>query len=127
MIASLTAVVDDVERRLAADPAASIDVAALARAAGTTEHHLRRMFSSLAGMPLSDYVRRRRMAAAAADLIATDDDLLTIAVRHGYGSAEAFGRAFRSVHGTVVEGVSPFLSSARLLTLLKVEPGAACP
>ena len=53
----------------------------------------------LAGMPLSEYVRRRRMTAAAADLVAGSDDLLTLAVRYGYGSAEAFGRAFQSVHG----------------------------
>lgn len=39
------------------------------------------------------------MTLAAADLLG-DDDLLSIAVRHGYGSVEAFGRAFRSVHGT---------------------------
>lgn len=65
---------------------------------GTTEYHLRRMFSSLAGMPLSEYVRRRRMTVAAADVLG-DDDLLGIAVRYGYGSTEAFGRAFRSVHG----------------------------
>jgi hypothetical protein len=56
------------------------------------------MFSSLAGMPLSAYVRRRRMTHAAADLLG-DEDLLSIAVRYGYGSTEAFGRAFRSVHG----------------------------
>jgi AraC family transcriptional regulator len=56
------------------------------------------MFSSLAGMPLSEYIRRRRMTLAAGDVIA-GDDLLAIAVRYGYGSAEAFGRAFRSVHG----------------------------
>ncbi len=76
-----------------------VDVAAVAAEHGTTEHHLRRMFSSLAGMPLSDYVRRRRMSVAATDLVDSSDDLLTIAVRHGYGSAEAFGRAFRAVHG----------------------------
>jgi AraC family transcriptional regulator len=57
------------------------------------------MFSSLAGMPLSEYVRRRRMTVAAADVVRGDDDLLSIAVRHGYGSTEAFGRAFRAVHG----------------------------
>ena len=65
---------------------------------GTTEYHLRRMFSSLAGMPLSEYIRRRRMAVAAADVLG-EGDLLGIAVRYGYGSTEAFGRAFRSVHG----------------------------
>jgi len=57
------------------------------------------MFSSLAGMPLSEYIRRRRMALAAAELVSRDDDLLDIAVRYGYGSTEAFGRAFRAVHG----------------------------
>ncbi|MDR7276473.1 AraC family transcriptional regulator [Catenuloplanes atrovinosus] len=76
-----------------------LDVAGLARTLGTTEYHLRRMFSSLAGMPLSEYVRRRRMTVAAADVVRGEDDLLTIAVRHGYGSTEAFGRAFRAVHG----------------------------
>ena len=66
---------------------------------GTTEYHLRRMFSSLAGMPLSEYVRRRRMTVAAAEVVSGSGDLLGIAVRYGYGSAEAFGRAFQSVHG----------------------------
>ena len=99
MIAALNAAVDAVERQLATDPSMPVDVASLARGSGTTEHHLRRMFSSLAGMPLSEYVRRRRMSAAAADLVTGDDDLLEVAVRYGYGSTEAFGRAFRAVHG----------------------------
>ena len=99
MIATLNSTVDAVEASLADDPSAAIDVAALARDLGTTEHHLRRMFAALAGMGISDYVRRRRMSLAAADLVSSDDDLLTIAVRYGYGSTEAFGRAFRAVHG----------------------------
>ncbi|WP_127791869.1 GyrI-like domain-containing protein [Agromyces sp. LHK192] len=97
MIGALNRVVEAVE----ADPAADVDLAAAAAEFGTTEYHLRRMFSSLAGMPLSEYVRRRRMTLAAADLIggASERDLLDIAVRHGYGSTEAFNRAFRAVHG----------------------------
>ncbi|MFC8191482.1 GyrI-like domain-containing protein [Cellulomonas sp. NPDC057328] len=94
MIAWLNRIVDVVEEDLAQE----LDVAGLAARSGTTEHHLRRMFSSLAGMPLSEYVRRRRMTLAAADVVA-GGDLLGVAVRHGYGSAEAFGRAFRAVHG----------------------------
>jgi AraC family transcriptional regulator len=39
------------------------------------------------------------MTVAAADVVQGRGDLLGIAVRHGYTSAEAFGRAFRSVHG----------------------------
>ncbi|QCB94793.1 AraC family transcriptional regulator [Cellulomonas shaoxiangyii] len=95
MIAWLNRLVDVVEEGLTED----LDVVRLAAALGTTEYHLRRMFASLAGMPLSEYVRRRRMTVAAADVLAGSSDLLGIAVRHGYGSAEAFGRAFRSVHG----------------------------
>lgn len=100
MIAALNQAVEAVEAHLTGDPSAPLDASALAGRLGTTEHHLRRMFSSLAGMPLSEYVRRRRMSLAAADLVSGDDDLLTIAVRHGYGSTEAFGRAFRAVHGS---------------------------
>ena len=95
MISALNRLVDLVEKHLTEQ----IDVNELARTLGTTEYHLRRMFSSLAGMPLSEYVRRRRMTVAAADVVRDGDDLLSIAVRHGYGSTEAFGRAFRAVHG----------------------------
>ena len=94
MIAVLNRIVDHVESNLADE----IDVARLATSLGTTEYHARRMFSSLAGMPLSEYIRRRRMTVAAADVVG-GDPLLDIAVRHGYGSTEAFGRAFRAVHG----------------------------
>ncbi|WP_144793924.1 DUF2804 domain-containing protein [Microbacterium paludicola] len=60
MIAELNRLIDAVEARLTED----VDIAGLAAAAGTTEYHLRRMFSSLAGMPLSEYIRRRRMNEA---------------------------------------------------------------
>ena len=95
MIEVLNRLVDEIEARLGDD----VDVDALATGMGTTGYHTRRMFSSLAGMPVSEYVRRRRMTVAASDLIGSED-LLTIAVRYGYGSTEAFGRAFRAVHGT---------------------------
>ncbi|MEV0732961.1 AraC family transcriptional regulator [Polymorphospora sp. NPDC050346] len=95
MIAALNRLIDLVEKHLTGE----FDVSGLAMTLGTTEYHLRRMFSSLAGMPLSEYVRRRRMTVAAADVVKGEDDLLSIAVRHGYGSTEAFGRAFRAVHG----------------------------
>lgn len=105
MIAILNAAVDAVERQLTVDPSVRVDLAALARGSGTTEYHLRRMFSSLAGMPWSEYVRRRLMSSAAADLMTGDDGVLDVAVRYGYGSAEAFGRAFRAVHGATPSDV----------------------
>ena len=94
MIEVLNRLVDGIEDRLVDE----LDIDALAASMGTTGYHSRRMFSALAGMPISEYVRRRRMTVAASDVIG-GEDLLTIAVRFGYGSVEAFGRAFRSVHG----------------------------
>ena len=76
-----------------------LDVAGLARIATTSEYHFRRMFSALAGLPLSEYVRRRRLTVAGAEVLAGERTLLDIATRYGYGSGEAFARAFRAVHG----------------------------
>ncbi|WTW94315.1 AraC family transcriptional regulator [Streptomycetaceae bacterium NBC_01309] len=95
MLERLNQAMDHIERNLAGD----IDVRELARIAATTEYHFRRMFSALAGMPLSEYVRRRRLTVAAAEVLARERTLLDVAVRYGYGSGEAFARAFRAVHG----------------------------
>ena len=120
MIAILNRVVDLIEDHLTDD----LDLADAARSLGTTEYHVRRMFSSLAGMPLSEYVRRRRMTVAVADLLG-DDDLLDIAVRHGYGSTEAFNRAFQAVHGvspaTVRRDGGPLRTQPQLRFRLTVE------
>ncbi|MGC5617182.1 AraC family transcriptional regulator [Georgenia sp. Z1491] len=120
MIDQLNRLVDEIETHLGD----GVDLDGCARGLGTTGYHLRRMFSSLAGMPVSEYVRRRRMTLAAADLVG-DDDVLTIAVRHGYGSTEAFGRAFRSVHGVshsvVRRAGGPLRSQVRLRFHLTVE------
>lgn len=120
MIAELNRLIDLVE----ADMSSELDIVALARHIGTTEYHLRRMFASLTGMALSDYVRRRRMTVAAADVM-RGDGLLDIATRYGYGSSEAFGRAFRAVHGRgpaeVRRDGGPLRSQARLRLRLTIE------
>ncbi|WP_194421098.1 AraC family transcriptional regulator [Microbacterium abyssi] len=120
MIAELNRLIEAIEAQLSED----VDIAGLATSLGTTEYHLRRMFSSLAGMPLSEYVRRRRMTVAAAD-VATGGRMLDIAVRYGYGSTEAFGRAFRAVHRSSPAEVradgGPLRSQPKLRFRLTVE------
>lgn len=95
MIEMLNGLVEAIESDLGSET----DVEQFARSSGTTGYHLRRMFSALAGIPVSEYVRRRRMTAAANELLG-DQGILEIAVRYGYTSSEAFGRAFRAVHGS---------------------------
>jgi len=76
-----------------------IEIAELARIAVTSEYHFRRLFSALAGIPLSEYIRRRRLTVAGAEVLAGQRTLLDVAVRYGYTSGEAFARAFRALHG----------------------------
>lgn len=45
-----------------------LDFEALGRIAGCSSYHYQRMFAYMAGVPLSEYVRRRRMTKAAVDL-----------------------------------------------------------
>jgi AraC family transcriptional regulator len=121
MIGTLNALIDRIE----AASGEELDVADFARRQGTTEYHLRRMFSALAGMPLSEYIRRRRMTLAGAELVAGAPNVLDVAVRHGYGSVEAFGRAFRAVHGISVADArrdgGPLRTQATLRFHLSVE------
>lgn len=69
-----------------------------ARRAACSAYHFQRMFPYLAGIPFSEYVRRRRMTAAAMDL-AEGAKVMDTALRYGYESPTAFNRAFQSVHG----------------------------
>ncbi|MEU3184645.1 AraC family transcriptional regulator [Streptomyces sp. NPDC006923] len=95
MLERLNQAMEHIERHLDQD----IQADELARIAATSEYHLRRMFSALAGIPLSEYIRRRRLTLAGAEVLAGRETLLEIAVRYGYGSGEAFARAFRAMHG----------------------------
>ncbi len=85
---------DELERNLEGN----IDPEKLGRLAGCSAYHFQRMFSYLAGVPLSEYIRRRRMTRAAADL-QNGERVLDAALRYGYESPTSFNRAFQAVHG----------------------------
>lgn len=70
----------------------------IARTACCTTFHFQRMFSYLADMPLSEYIRRRKMTKAAFDL-QRGAKVIDVALKYGYRSPTAFTRAFQSIHG----------------------------
>jgi AraC family transcriptional regulator len=76
-----------------------IDFAEVAKRAYCSEYHFKRMFSFLAGVPLSEYIRRRRLTLAAFDLGDSKLRIIDIAVKYGYNSPDSFTRAFQSLHG----------------------------
>lgn len=76
-----------------------IDFKEVARLAYCTEYHFKRMFSFLAGISLSEYIRRRRLTLAAFELKNSNIKVIDIAIKYGYSSPDSFARAFQHLHG----------------------------
>lgn len=76
-----------------------IDLERAAQIARCSSFHFQRMFSYIADVPLSEYIRRRRMTMAALELQSGGTKIIDIALKYGYDSPTAFNRAFQSVHG----------------------------
>ncbi len=76
-----------------------IDLEKAAMIACCSTYHFQRMFSYIADVPLSEYIRRRRMSKAAIDLQSGHEKIIDIALQYGYDSPTAFNRAFKSIHG----------------------------
>src|SRR5262245_61739266 len=66
----------------------------VAKACKVSPFHLTRAFAATTGLSLMRYVRARRLSEAARQLAAGAEDILTLALASGYGSHEAFTRAF---------------------------------
>lgn len=93
-----------------------VDFQEVARRALCSEYHFKRMFSFLAGVSLSEYIRRRRLTLAAFELQGDQVRVIDVAVKYGYNSPDAFTKAFQLFHG-----VTPSESRAKGQSL-KVYP-----
>jgi AraC family transcriptional regulator len=79
---------------------------AVAEACGVSPFHLAHAFGEATGFSVMQYVRARRLTKAAQFLASGDaPDILNVALDAGYGSHEAFSRAFRAQFGTTPEMV----------------------
>lgn len=76
-----------------------IEFKEVARLALCSEYHFQRMFSFLAGISLSEYIRRRRLTLAAFELNNSSIRIIDVAIKYGYKSPDSFTRAFQNLHG----------------------------
>lgn len=74
-------------------------LAEVAEKAYCSEYHFKRLFSTLSGISLSEYIRRRRLTLAALDLKQVQVKVIDVAMKYGYQSPDAFSRAFQQFHG----------------------------
>ena len=111
-IAQLNATINYIEQNLSDE----IEYEQLAKLAGCSSFHYQRMFAYMAGVPLSEYIRRRRMTRAAVDL-QSGDKVIDVALKYGYSSPTSFNRAFQSVHN-----VAPSMAKETGVTLKSFPP-----
>lgn len=101
-----------IESRFASD----LSLDEIAEVSGVSRFHLSRAFGAATGRSVMRYVRERRLSEAARQLASGAPDILSVALDWGYGSHEAFTRAFRDQFGLTPEDLRAKgdLSSLRL-------------
>jgi AraC family transcriptional regulator len=77
----------------------TLDLARLADVAAMSPHHFHRIYHAMHGETAAETVRRLRLHRAAVELITGELPVARIAGRAGYGSQEAFTRAFKTAYG----------------------------
>ena len=77
----------------------------IAAVGGVSRYHMSRAFGFATGRSVINYVRGRRLSEAARSLANGAPDILAVALDAGYGSHEAFTRAFRERFGLTPEAV----------------------
>ena len=95
-VARMHRVVEYIDRELDQQ----LELGTLAKVANFSSFHFHRLFTAWIGETLGDYVRRRRLEMAALRLVAQPRlAVLQVALSVGFGSTEAFARAFKNRFG----------------------------
>ena len=71
----------------------------IAKAAGSSEGDIQKVFYALTGISIAEYIRRRRLSLAGYELQKGEQSVLKVALKYGYNSPDSFTRAFRQMHG----------------------------
>jgi AraC family transcriptional regulator len=95
----------------------------IAAVTGVSRYHISRAFGLATGRSIVRYVRGRRLTQAAAELAQGAPDILAVALDAGYGSHEAFTRAFRDQFGRTPEAVREqgSLNGLELMEAIKMD------
>ena len=91
----LNLVIDYIERHLTED----IDPKRMEEIACCSYYDLGRIFSLIADINISDYIRKRRLTLAGAELKDDNAKVIDVALKYGYDSPISFARAFQAFHG----------------------------
>jgi len=113
--------IDRVLTHLADHLDADLSVAELARIAHFSPYHFHRMFRAMTGESVAAVVRRLRLETAGRALRERDGSVTDVALAAGYGSPEAFTRAFQQAFGAAPSDYRRAVVAPRYLPPLSLE------
>lgn len=76
-----------------------IDCEVLAKMLSVNVYTMQRLFTMIAGISLSEYIRKRRLSIAGYDLYEGNLKVIDVAFKYQYDNATSFSRAFEKFHG----------------------------
>jgi len=94
MLNKLNHVLDYIEEHLTDE----ISLEMIAKYAGVSDYHFRKIFFYLSGLTLSEYIRDRKLSEANKDLL-YGENVTDVAFKYGYQSMDGFTRAFKNWSG----------------------------
>lgn len=94
VLKDLNDAIDYIEEHLTND----LTIQEVAKYVGESDYHFRKIFQAIAGVSLSEYIKKRKLSMANHDLI-QGSAVTDVAFKYGYQSAEGFSRAFKQWNG----------------------------
>lgn len=76
-----------------------IDINELAKIVGISANSLQRIFTFMAGISITEYVKKRRLSRAFEEIKNTDIKIIDVALKYQYNSTISFDRAFKNTFG----------------------------
>ena len=89
----LNKAVDYIENHLQED----VDIGNASKIACENEDSFKRIFRSLTGLTVHEYIRKRRLSLAVSD-IHNGEKIIDVAIKYGFNSGDSFCRAFKNQH-----------------------------
>ena len=99
---------------------AELDIKKIAASAYLSPYYFQRVFHSLCGITLGEYIRYRRLTLAAEELVENDARVIDVAMKYGYDSPDSFSRAFAKYHKVSPSAAKINGASLRSLAPLKI-------
>lgn len=92
-------VINDIVDHIESNIGENLQLVDLSARAGISEFHFNRMFKTVAGITLKQYVLGRKLTKALEQLGSTDKSVIEIAMDFGFDYPEVFSRAFKKQFG----------------------------